>query len=35
VRACRYHHDWREAGLSDDSALEADLEPPEPERSPD
>lgn len=24
--ACRYHHDWREQGLSDHSALEADLE---------
>ena len=24
--ACRYHHDWRERGLSDHSALEADLE---------
>jgi exonuclease III len=23
--ACVYHHDWREAGLSDHSALEADL----------
>lgn len=23
---CRYHHDWRERGLSDHSALEADLE---------
>jgi exonuclease III len=23
--ACAYHHDWREAGLSDHSALEADL----------
>jgi exonuclease III len=22
---CRYHHDWRDAGLSDHSALEADL----------
>lgn len=25
--ACRYHHEWREQGLSDHSALEADLEP--------
>jgi exonuclease III len=25
-RGCAYHHDWREAGLSDHSALEADLE---------
>ncbi len=25
--ACVYHHAWREAGLSDHSALEADLEP--------
>jgi endonuclease/exonuclease/phosphatase family metal-dependent hydrolase len=25
VRACRYHHDWREDGLSDHSAIEADL----------
>jgi endonuclease/exonuclease/phosphatase family metal-dependent hydrolase len=25
--ACRYHHEWREEGLSDHSALEADLEP--------
>jgi len=24
--ACGYHHEWREAGLSDHSALEADLE---------
>jgi exonuclease III len=24
--ACRYHHDWRDDGLSDHSALEADLE---------
>jgi exonuclease III len=24
--ACAYHHDWRDAGLSDHSALEADLE---------
>ena len=23
--ACAYHHDWRERGLSDHSALEADL----------
>jgi endonuclease/exonuclease/phosphatase family metal-dependent hydrolase len=23
--SCRYHHDWRDAGLSDHSALEADL----------
>ena len=28
VRACRYHHDWREAGLSDHSAMEAELEIP-------
>jgi exonuclease III len=26
-RACAYHHAWREAGLSDHSALEADVEP--------
>ena len=25
--ACRYHHDWREQGLSDHSALEAEFEP--------
>jgi len=25
--ACAYHHGWRDAGLSDHSALEADLEP--------
>lgn len=25
-RACEYHHEWRERGLSDHSALEADLE---------
>jgi endonuclease/exonuclease/phosphatase family metal-dependent hydrolase len=25
-RSCAYHHDWRDAGLSDHSALEADLE---------
>ena len=25
--ACTYHHEWRDAGLSDHSALEADLEP--------
>jgi exonuclease III len=25
--ACEYHHDWREEGLSDHSALETDLEP--------
>ncbi len=25
--ACHYHHDWRDQGLSDHSALEADLEP--------
>lgn len=24
--ACRYHHDWREQGLSDHSALETDFE---------
>lgn len=24
---CSYHHDWRDRGLSDHSALEADLEP--------
>ena len=23
--ACRYHHDWRDDGLSDHAALEADL----------
>jgi exonuclease III len=28
VDAAAYHHDWREAGLSDHSALEADLTPP-------
>ena len=28
--ACAYHHDWRDAGLSDHSALEAELEPREP-----
>jgi exonuclease III len=28
VAASRYHHDWRLAGLSDHSALEADLTPP-------
>jgi exonuclease III len=27
VVASRYHHEWRDAGLSDHSALEADLEP--------
>jgi exonuclease III len=27
--ACHYHHEWRERGLSDHSALEADLEPRE------
>jgi endonuclease/exonuclease/phosphatase family metal-dependent hydrolase len=27
VLGARYHHDWRDAGLSDHSALEADLEP--------
>jgi endonuclease/exonuclease/phosphatase family metal-dependent hydrolase len=26
--ACRYHHEWREQGLSDHSALEADLQAP-------
>jgi len=26
-RACQYHHEWREQGLSDHSALETDLEP--------
>ena len=26
-RACHYHHEWREHGLSDHSALETDLEP--------
>ena len=26
-RACYYHHEWREHGLSDHSALETDLEP--------
>jgi exonuclease III len=25
-RACQYHHEWRERGLSDHSALETDLE---------
>jgi endonuclease/exonuclease/phosphatase family metal-dependent hydrolase len=30
VDASRYHHDWRIAGLSDHSALEADLTPPAP-----
>ena len=25
--ACTYHHEWRDRGLSDHSALEADLEP--------
>jgi exonuclease III len=25
--ACAYHHEWRDAGLSDHSALEADLQP--------
>jgi exonuclease III len=25
--ACAYHHEWRDRGLSDHSALEADLEP--------
>ena len=25
VRACAYHHDWRERGLSDHSAIEAEL----------
>ncbi len=25
--ACEYHHEWREQGLSDHSALETDLEP--------
>jgi len=25
-RACQYHHEWREQGLSDHSALETDLE---------
>jgi exonuclease III len=28
--ACAYHHDWRERGLSDHSALEADLRPRSP-----
>jgi exodeoxyribonuclease-3 len=28
VEAAAYHHDWRLAGLSDHSALEADLTPP-------
>lgn len=28
--ACRYHHEWRDRGLSDHSALEADLELPGP-----
>jgi exonuclease III len=26
LRACQYHHQWREQGLSDHSALETDLE---------
>src|SRR4051794_35400549 len=26
--ACRYHHAWRDGGLSDHSALEADISPP-------
>jgi exonuclease III len=30
VEAVRYHHAWREAGLSDHSAMEADLRPPGP-----
>ena len=33
--AARYHHAWRDAGLSDHSALEADLRPrPSPTRAP-
>ena len=28
LTASQYHHDWRLAGLSDHSALEADLTPP-------
>jgi len=28
--ACRYHHEWRERGLSDHSALETDIELPTP-----
>jgi endonuclease/exonuclease/phosphatase family metal-dependent hydrolase len=28
--ACRYHHDWRTEGLSDHSAVEADLSPRAP-----
>jgi exodeoxyribonuclease III len=28
--ACQYHHDWREQGLSDHSALETDLEHRQP-----
>ena len=28
--AARYHHDWRDAGLSDHSALEADVRPRRP-----
>jgi endonuclease/exonuclease/phosphatase family metal-dependent hydrolase len=27
-----YHHDWRDDGLSDHSALEAELEPPQAQR---
>ena len=30
--ACAYHHEWRDAGLSDHSALEADLDAAAPER---
>jgi exonuclease III len=30
--ACAYHHDWRDEGLSDHSALEADVEPRRPPR---
>jgi exonuclease III len=30
VEAAVYHHDWRDDGLSDHSALEADLRPPQP-----
>ena len=35
VLAARYHHDWRDAGLSDHSALEADVRPrPRPAPGP-
>jgi exonuclease III len=32
---CQYHHDWRERGLSDHSALEADFEHARPPETPD